>query len=633
MWTIIDLFENSVRNFPDNILLWQKTGVQYKGTSYTEVHSKVFEFAAGLMKAGLKPGDRVSLLAEGRNDWVICELGILYNGAINVPLSIKINESEEILFRLSHSGSKMVIVSKSQLNKILRLSHSLPLLETIICLDKMNTSDPRVKYFNTIIDEGKIFLESHFHDFETRYQSVKVNDAANICYTSGTTADPKGIILTHRNYTSNVEQAASLFEIDENYSTLLILPWDHAFAHTCGIYALMKFGASLASVKVGSTPMESLRNIPKNIQEIKPVILFTVPALAKNFKKNIEKGIKEKGRIVEVLFTLGLNIGYKFNDNGWNRGKGLRKFLWPLYKLYDYVLFRKIRQNFGGKLKFFVGGGALLDIELQRFFYAIGIPMFQGYGLTEAAPVITSNNPDKHKLGSSGPLVKQLELKICDENGNILPVGTKGEIVVKGENVMQGYWNNETATKETLKNGWLYTGDLGYQDKDGFLYVLGRFKSLLIADDGEKYSPEGIEEAFTDNSKFVDQCMLFNNQKAYTVCLLFPNIELIRTYRPHKGIPDNETAITILKKIEEELNRYRTGGTYENYYPHRWLPAAIGILKDGFTEENQMMNSTMKIVRNKIIGKHDELLKYLYTSEAKNICNTRNIETILSMLK
>ena len=164
-----------------------------------------------------------------------------------------------------------------------------------------------------------------------------------------------------------------------------------------------------------------------------------------------------------------MKTAYDYNSDGWNKGKGKRVFLKPLYMFYDKLIFQKIRENFGGKLEFFIGGGALLDIELQRFFYAIGIPMFQGYGLTEAAPVISANVPAKHKLGSSGFIVKDLQIKICDDEGNALPVGGKGEIVVKGENVMAGYWKNEQATKEVLKGGWLYTGDLGYMDKDGFL--------------------------------------------------------------------------------------------------------------------------------------------------------------------
>ena len=256
--------------------------------------------------------------------------------------------------------------------------------------------------------------------------------------------------------------------------------------------------------------------------------------------------------------------------------------------------------------------------------------MFQGYGLTEAAPVISGNSEARHKLGTSGYLVTDLELKICDEDGNELPQGEKGEICVRGENVMKGYWKNESATAETLKEGWLHTGDLGYMDRDDFLYVLGRFKSLLIADDGEKFSPEGIEEAMMQHCSFVDQCMMYNNQMPYSVVLIVPNLEAIKRWMGEKGLPaDNDSGITAaLTELNQQLSQYRTGGLHQNLFPQRWLPAAIGLLPEAFTEENQLMNSTLKIVRNKITEIYADTIEFLYTPEAKNIINSRNIEII-----
>ena len=369
-----------------------------------------------------------------------------------------------------------------------------------------------------------------------RIRSIGPDDYVNISYTSGTTADPKAIILSHRNYTANIEQTLTLMDVPEWWTTLLILPWDHSFAHTVGIYIMMATGASLAAVQSGKSYLDSLKHIPENIREIKPVFLLSAPALAKNFRKGIEKGIKDKGKLIEKLFRHALKIAYTYNGIGWDKGKGFRIFLKPLYKLYDVILFRKIRASFGGRLKFFFGGAALLDIELQKFFSAIGIPMLQGYGLSEASPVISGNVEKRYKLGSSGFLVKNLDLKICDEDGNELAVGKKGEIVIRGENVMKGYWKNERATRETIRDGWLYTGDMGYMDEDGFLYVLGRFKSLLISDDGEKYSPEGIEETITDRSPYIDQMMLYNNQNKYTSALLVPNREALARWAKSKNI-------------------------------------------------------------------------------------------------
>jgi long-chain acyl-CoA synthetase len=419
-------------------------------------------------------------------------------------------------------------------------------------------------------------------------------------------------------------------DITEDWKTLALLPWDHAFAHTACLYCFMYNGASIASVEVGKTAMESLRNIPKNIKEVQPSVMMSVPALAKNFRKSIESSIREKGPVAEKLFKHALKIAYKYNGYGWNRGKGARAIYKPILNLYDKIFFEKIREGFGGKIKLFIGGGALLDTELQRFFYAIGMPMCQGYGLSEASPVISSNALHAIKFGSSGKLIKYMALKICDIDGNELTQGEKGEIVVKGDNVMMGYWNNPKATEETIKDGWLYTGDMGYMDNDDFLFVLGRFKSLLIGSDGEKYSPEGIEEAIIDQSPYIDQCMLYNNQNAWTSGMIVPNMTAIKRELEKLGIKTgtNEALDKMLKIIQQEIDAYKAGGKFENQFPERWLPATIAVLPEAFTEQNHLLNSTMKMVRGKIIEHFKEQLDFLYTPEAKNIINPINLEAV-----
>jgi len=632
--TLPVLFEESVEKFSNNVLMLENRGEGYVETTYKEMQKLIHGFAAGLINYGIKKGERIALISEGRNYWVISELGVLFTGAINVPVSTKVEELSDLKFRLAHSGCRLVIVSQNHISKIRKIKNDLPDLEKTILLDKLDQMEPDEIFINDLIQNGVQVLSSSRKEFEERWQSVSENDYANICYTSGTTADPKGIILTHRNYISNIEQSSALLPIPEYYTSLLMLPWDHAFAHTAGIYTLMKNGASMASVQQGKTPLETLKNVSKNIKEIKPTFLLSVPALAKNFRKNIEKGIHEKGKAVEKLFNNALKIAYTYNADGWNKGNGKSKFLKPIYKLYDKILFSKIREGFGGKLEFFIGGGALLDIDLQRFFYAIGIPMFQGYGLTEAAPVISANVPAKHKLGSSGFIVKDLQVKICNENGKELPVGEKGEIVVKGENVMVGYWKNEQATKETIKDGWLYTGDLGYLDKDGFLYVLGRFKSLLISSDGEKYSPEGIEEALTETSEYIDQVMLYNNQSLYTTALIVPNKENLLKWLKENNLSHHteEGQTSVLKLLEKEIAKFKSSGIYGNQFPERWIPSAAAILGEAFTEQNKFMNSTLKIVRGKITEFYKNRIDYLYTQEGKDICNHQN-RTIISRLE
>ncbi len=259
--------------------------------------------------------------------------------------------------------------------------------------------------------------------------------------------------------------------------------------------------------------------------------------------------------------------------------------------------------------------------------------MFQGYGLTEAAPVISANVPKKHKLGSSGSIVKDLLVKICDDKGNELNTGEKGEIVVKGENVMAGYWKNEKATADAIKDGWLYTGDIGYMDADGFLYVLGRDKSLLIGSDGEKYSPEGIEEALTEHSIYIDQIMLHNNQSPYTVALLVPNKENIFRWLKEKNLSagDPAGAEAALKLLLGEINKFGDGGEFAGMFPQRWITSAVAVLGEGFTEQNNFLNTTLKMVRGKITEFYKTRIDYLYTAEGKEICNHQNIN-IMSRL-
>jgi long-chain acyl-CoA synthetase len=634
MKSLIQFFEESVEKHSNNVYLWEKPNDKYEGTTYGETRKQVYEFAAGLLKLGIKKGDRLSLISEGRNSWVIGEMGILYTGAMNVPLSVKLNP-DEIKFRINHSGSRMILVSSIQAQKFKEVIKECPTIEKIIHFDTQEEYASNEMHFNEVRKIGREWLDQpeNMTKFEEVFKSITPSDFANICYTSGTTADPKGIILTHGNYVTNVYQSYSLMDIPAFYKTLLILPWDHSFGHTCGIFAFMGKGASIASVKTGKTPMETLRNLPSCLKEIKPNLLMSVPAIAKNFRKNIEKGIKEKGPAIEMLFNHALKISYSYNKEGWNKGRGAQKLKKPLLRLYDKILFSKIREGYGGELDYFIGGGALLEIELQRFFYALGIPMYQGYGLSEASPVISSNSTARHKLGSSGVLVNNMDLKICDDDGNEVAAGEKGEIVIRGGNVMHGYWKNETATKDTVKDGWLYTGDMGYMSEDGYLYVLGRFKSLLIADDGEKFSPEGIEEAISEQSKYIDQCMLYNNQKPYTVALVVPNQHALKMYLEEKNLTadSDEGKRAVINLIESEVNEYRSNGKYGHMFPQRWLPVAIGILEQSFTEDNGLMNSTMKIVRGKIMEKYQDLIDYLYTPDAKAVTNERNIEEVEKM--
>ena len=629
--TIIDLFESSVQKYPQNTFLLEKSDGMFRPSTYSDVHKQVYRLGAGLQALGVRKGDTMALLSEGRNLWIIGELAMFYAGAINVPLSIKLEESNDLFFRLQHGDVKYIMVSGTQLKKIRQIKDRLPLLERIIVLDAQERYEDKETYVDEVLAMGDDFLATHsMQEFLAVGQSICNDDYATITYTSGTTADPKGVVLTHRNYTANVEQACTLVNIDQTWRTLIILPLDHCFAHVVGFYIMMSKGATVATVQVGRTPMESLKNIPINIREVKPHFILSVPALAKTFKKNIEQGIRAKGPGAVRLFNWGMKVKQLYYSDSNLDFKGWRYALKPLVFLFDKILFSKVRENFGGELKFFIGGGALLDKDLQKFYVGIGIPMYQGYGLSEATPVISSNGPELYRFGSSGKLVKPIELKICDTDGKELPTGEMGEIVVKGENVMAGYWKNPESTADTVRDGYLYTGDLGYMSKEGLLYVKGRFKSLLISSDGEKYSPEGIEEALVEKSPYIDQVMLYNNQCATTTALIVPNRDALRRHLKEKGLKaesaEGRTAALLL--IESELARFKKGGEFQGMFPERWLPSSFAVLAEPFTEQNQMINSTMKMVRPKIEKAYKERIDYIYTSEGKQTLNQQNMDSV-----
>ncbi|MBO7314766.1 MAG: AMP-binding protein [Alistipes sp.] len=631
--TIIDLFEESVAKYGSKEFLLEKHNGKFEPTTYKESYDRAITIGAGLAAIGIERGDRVSILAEGCNNWIISELGLLYAGAVSVPLSIKLEEANDLVFRLRHADVKAIFVSSYQLAKVRRILAELPDLKHVIVWGDTALEANEIS-LESIVAKGEEYLKEHREAFMAIGRSLQNDDYATITYTSGTTADPKGVVLTHRNYTANVEQALSVVTIPPTWRTLIILPLDHCFAHVVGFYIMIACGASVATTEVGRTPMETLRNVPVNIKEVRPHFLLSVPALAKNFRKNIETTIRRKGKTTERLFNLALKTSYAYQADGYSKGRGWRALLKPAVMLFDKILYSKVREAFGGELQFFIGGGALLDSELQRFFYAIGVPMFQGYGLSEATPVISTNAPSKgnHRFGSSGRLVKPLEIKILDEEGRELPVGEKGEIVIKGENVMAGYWKNPDSTADTVRDGWLYTGDMGYMSEDDFLYVLGRFKSLLISSDGEKYSPEGMEEAMVDKSPYIDQVIVYNNQNPYTIALVVPSKENLSRAIEERGIEGDARYQEAAKIIAQEVAKYRSGGAFADEFPDRWVPAVIAIADEPFTEQNGLVNSTMKVVRNKVEKHFAGAIANAYTPEGKAVDNERNISALKNYL-
>jgi len=639
--TVFSMLNGAAKKYANDPYLSSKGDLGWVRTSFSEAKSKSTQLAAAFLELGLSKGNKVGILSEAKTDWIIAEFAALYADGISVPLSIKLLP-EEVPFRINHSDTSLFVISENTLEKVIfqwdkYQNSSLRL----IVLDKPSEKiskqciqfgfdENELLFVDDLYALGKKKMQDHKGHLELIENNTSEDQVVTISYTSGTTGNPKGIMLTHLNYYSNSHAAVSTFQIKEKISTLLILPTDHSFAHTVGIYTALVKGLSLHFVDARGGSMNALKNIPINLVEAESNFLLTVPALTSNFIQKFKEGIKAKGGLIEGIFNRGVEAAIKRNGDGFSKPGGATQVATYFNMiLAEKLIFRKLRLIFGPKIEFFVGGGALLDIKQQQFYKAIGIPVYQGYGLTEATPIISTNTPFDHKMGTSGKVLKGIKCKICDENGKELAQGKKGEIVIQGDNVMKGYYKNEAATSETIKDGWLHTGDLGYLDEDNFLVVVGREKALLISEDGEKYSPEEIEEAIVNSSACIHQIMIYNDHQKYTTALITLNKkaveELIR--KEHMGSYE-----LLNKHLKNEILLFSKQKEFKDKFPGKWIPSNFQIIAEEFSEDNQMINSTLKMVRHRITETYQNRLDLMYGSKAKDKAMLANIELLKNLV-
>ena len=620
----------------------RRTDAGYEPVSFAQARERAREFAAWLLSTGFRKGDALAILAEGSPEWIIGELGLLMAGCVSVPLSIKLL-AEEIPFRLNHSEAKAILTTKNQLKKVLG---SFGVVENkgirVICLDdepdhiratagELGVAPDRVVGFEEARAAGRAALPGIGAALDAAIASVEEDDTVTICYTSGTTGNPKGIMLTHLNYWTNCQDGMKSIVIPPMWRSLIILPVDHSFAHTAGLYTALLCGFAMHFVDSRGGGIATLRNLPINLLETQPHFLFTVPALSGNFMKKIISGIEEKGGLIEKLFKAGIRAGIAYNGNGYNTppfGVRLKSFF-P-YKIAKLVVFNTVKKMvFGKSIQFCVGGGALLDVKQQEFFAAFGVPIYQGYGLTEATPIISTNGPKKHKFGTSGALMQSIECRLVKPDGSLAKAGETAEIVIRGGNVMKGYFKNPEATAKALRGGWLYTGDLAYMDADGFLVVVGREKALLISEDGEKYSPEEIEEAVTFSTDVIDQIMASCNQRKYTIALVSLDAGKVERIVKAQGITSAEALLGVLK---EQFSRFKNDPKAKKVQA-AWIPSVFQIVPEAFNEKDGTVNSTIKIVRHRIVEVHKDLIEYSYTREGSMTENPRNLEVLRKLFK
>ena len=569
MNTIIELFEHTVAQYPDHNFILENHGQGYRGMTFSEVHKTVLHLSDRLIEMGVQPGDRVAILSENRAEWMLADLVIIYTGAIVVTLSAKLIEGQDLLVRLQNSGAETIFVSRAQWPKIERLKAQTS-LKRIFCFDDASYQD--------------LLQGGHQTTPKARIFQPEPSTPALIIYTSGTTGMPKGVVLSHRACVAHTIKHQRIGDFRPDSCTLALLPLDHCLFHSF-FYQALADGAAIAIPQQGNSPLETMLHLTKNIQEVHPDTLIVVPALLQTFK---------------VLLT------QQHIDGD----------------------IEAVRRFFGGRLRYFIAGGALTDAETETFFMNLGLPIHIGYGMTEVTAGISRSCPEQHRTGSVGcPATLRQDVRIVDENGQDCPLMKSGEILYRGETLMSGYWHNPEATREVMtEDGWFHTGDLGHLDADGFLFIDGRVKSLLISNSGEKYSPEGIESSILETSPYIQQVMLYNQQSPCTIALVVPAIETIRaTLRKQEITLDSEEGQNAaISLIQESLNAYRRNGSHANLFPDLWLPMTFAILDRPFSAQDGLLTATSKLVRHKIAKAYATRIQALFTPQGMNPQNEAN---------
>jgi len=588
--TIKDLFYHSTHSFnKESHIMFKKDG-KYQSISTKQFYETVKYITLGLLSLGLKNNDKVSLLSETRYEWTFSDLSIIIAGGVTVPIYPTL-VPDQIKFIIENSDSTMVIFSDlNQWKKLEMIRSSLPAVRHYITFLEEPPSE-EVITLKKLIELGKNY-EKEFPDlFEKKLKEGNENDLMTIIYTSGTTGVPKGVMLSHRNLISNVTAVKEILDINERDTTLSFLPLAHVLERMV-TYAYLYFGATVAYA-------ESVDTVGENLMEVRPTIVVSVPRLFEKIYARVMDNVLSSPPLRQKIFYWAVKVGKDYGE------RILKKEPIPIFlklkrKIADKLVYSKIRERTGGRIRFFVSGGAPLSKEIAEFFFALGIKILEGYGLTETSPVVSVNTEERLKFGSVGPLLPGVEVKIAED----------GEILVRGPNVMMGYYKNEEETKEVIKDGWFHTGDIGRLDEDGFLYITDRKKELIVTSGGKNIAPQPIENMIK-TSPYVNQVVCIGDKRKFVSALIVPNWEKLEEYAKSSGI--NYTTRRELTKNKDildfmlqEVERVTPGlAPFEKV-------KKIALLEKELTIEEGEITPTLKVKRRVIDQKYKEIIDELY---------------------
>ena len=587
--TICQLFSNTIQKYQrDDLILTKKEG-KYVPMSTEEFGNKVKYFSLGLKELGLNPEDKLVILSETRPEWVMTDFSNLCAGGVTVPVYPTLMP-EQIKYIVEDSGARIVVFSDSeQGDKVAEIKGSLPNVTHYITFESQ--APDGVLTFDQVLEKGKRIFEKSPDLFDKSASLAKPDTLASILYTSGTTGVPKGVMLTHNNFITNLKGVTDVIEFSHKDTVLSWLPLSHSFERIA-TYTYLYKGCCIAYA-------EDMLSVGKNMPEVRPTVVVGVPRLFEKVYAAVMDNVLASSLLKRKIFFWATKVGREFGQRTL-RGESIPKFLGFKRKIAHKLVFSKIIARTGGRIRYFITGAAPLSKDIAELFYAMGLIVLEGYGLTETSPVISVNRLEKIKFGSVGPPIPDVEVKIAED----------GEILARGPNIMQGYYNMEEETKEAIKDGWFYTGDIGYVDEDGFIFITDRKKDIIVTAGGKNVAPQPIENAIKTNT-YVDDILVIGDRRKFMSALVVPNFEKLEEYAKFNKIPYNDKQDLIknediIKFLEAEVDRATPNfASYEKV-------KRIALLDKEFTIADGEITPTFKIKRNVVEKKYKDLIDALY---------------------
>ncbi len=584
--TMADMPYLSAEKNTDTVAFKYKDGDQWTDITYKELGEKVAERAKGLIALGIKPKDRVAILSNSRPEWSYFDYAALSAGATVAPI-YQTNSPEECQYVLEHSESRLIIVEdEGQLEKIRKISDNLPLLDCIVILGEESHDDAIST--SELIEKGKDVSDE---ELKERVASVSPDDICTIIYTSGTTGPPKGCVVSHGNYRSMLDMLESEAQLDTGQIAYLFLPLAHSFARLIA-FAGVDVGATLAF-------FTAIPNIVPDLMELKPSYFPSVPRMFEKIYTMATSVAEKAGPEEQEKFRRAIEIGKEVRqlqlEGGEPEGELAEKF-----ELADREMFSNVRNLFGGNIDTAVSGGAPIAPEILEFFWACGILVLEGYGMTETSTVATMNREDDFKFGSVGKPLPGCEIKIADD----------GEVLIKGPNIFQGYWKDESATDEAIIDEWLYTGDVGKVDEHGFLYITGRKKDIIITAGGKNITPANIENSLKQN-QFISEAVVHGDRRPYLTTLVTLDPEEIVPWAQEEGLEKTDLASLAQDQKVRDLIQKTFDKTNEKIARVEQIKK-FTILPVLLTQETGELTPSLKVKRNVVNEKFIKELDAMY---------------------